>query len=151
MLKRGGGPQGRRFQQTSSCYFTVYSYLMKQKIGGVAYRSQKSHLDGNIQPDNIPTVGEVNKLLQYLRTPTDDHTKSTQNQCSTPHDIKALQKLISRLAPYSKNISGTEMGIRFEKRDLLALISSPVINADGFWRFLLHSHLQMYLTVSYMK
>lgn len=135
MLKRGGGPQGRRFQQTSSYYFTVYSYIIKQKIGGVAFRSQRSHLDGNAQPENIPTVGEVNKLLQYLGTPTEIHTKSAQSQCSTPHDTKALQKLISRLVPYSKNISGTEMGIRYEKRDLLALIPSPVINADGFWRF----------------
>ena len=109
-------------QQTSSYYFTVYSYLMKQKIGGVAYRCQKSHLDGNAQPETIPTVGEVNKLLQYLGTPTDVHTKSAQSDCRSPHDVKALQKLISRLVPYSRNVPGVEMGIRFEKKNLLALI-----------------------------
>ena len=95
---------------------------MKQKIGGVAYRCQKSHLDGNAQPETIPTVGEVNKLLQYLGTPTDVHTKSAQSDCRSPHDVKALQKLISRLVPYSRNVPGVEMGIRFEKKNLLALI-----------------------------
>lgn len=36
MLKRGGGPEPRRFQQSPNYYFTVYNALVKQKIGGIA-------------------------------------------------------------------------------------------------------------------
>lgn len=115
MLKRGGGPQGRRCQQTSAYYFTVYSYLMKQKIGGIAYKAQKSQLNGTAEPDKVPTIGEVNKLLLYLDTPADETTVSDQNILGGTNDIKAMQKLISRLVPYSKSIPGTEMGIRLKK------------------------------------
>jgi hypothetical protein len=66
MLKRGGGPNPRRFQQSPNYYFTVYSYLMKQKIGGIAALAQKHNLDGTALPENLPTVGEINDLLDYL-------------------------------------------------------------------------------------
>lgn len=142
MLKRGGGPDGRRFQMTPNYYFTVYSYLMKQKIGGVATLAQKKSHDGNALPETIPTVGEVNSLLDYLGSTTSEITEGPQHtgQQRSPNtqsttDIASIKKLISRLVPYSKVIPGTEMGIRYEKRNLMALIPSPVVNADGYWRW----------------
>lgn len=135
MLKRGGGPQGRRFQQTPSYYFTVYSYLIKQRIGGIALLAHKTNLDGTAQPENIPTIGEVNQLQSYLGS---NHSMSNQpmnTNRSKPHDMEQIKKLISRLVPYSKHMQGTEMGIRLEKRNLMALIPSPVVNANGYWRW----------------
>ena len=66
MLKRAGGPDGRRFQGCPDYYFSIYSYLMKQRIGGVAFRAQKSCLDGTSLPDNVPTLGEISQLMTYL-------------------------------------------------------------------------------------
>jgi hypothetical protein len=136
LLKRGGGPYGRRFQQTPSYYFTVYSYLMKQKIGGIATLAQKVSLDGTAQPETIPTIGEVDQLLQYLgsnKIPHCPHVGPSSNP--QPHDIVNIKKLIARLVPYSKPLHGTEMGIRYEKKNLMALIPSPVINSVGYWRW----------------
>ena len=139
MLRRGGGPQGRRFQQTPGYYFTVYSYLMKQKIGGGALLAQRATLDGTAQPENIPTVGEVSRLLNYLGSPDSNLGQSDIQQNNqlryTTQDTVDIQKLVSRLVPYSKNIPGTEMSIRYERKNLMALIPSPVINADGYWRW----------------
>lgn len=139
MLRRGGGPQGRRFQQTPNYYFTIYSYLIKQRIGGIALLAQKTALDGTAQPENIPTIGEVNQLQRYLGSTTaindSDDNQPFQNKQSKPHDMVQIKKLISRLVPYSKHMQGTEMGIRLEKRNLMALIPSPVVNAKGYWRW----------------
>lgn len=146
MIKRGGGPNGRRFQQTPNYYFTVYNYLMKKRIGGIAMLAQKNHLDGTAMPENIPTVREVNQLIDYLGS-TESHllcplsadsdgSLSTANRiANTSSDLTNIKKLVARLVPYSKYAQGTEMGIRHEKRNLMALIPSPVINGDGFWRW----------------
>jgi hypothetical protein len=140
MLKRGGGPSGRRFQQTPNYYFTVYNYLMKRKVGGIAMLAQKNHLDGTALPEKVPTVGEVNQLIDYLgstESHLDDPTSTVSHSCNTTttNDMKNIKKLIARLVPYSKHAQGTEMGIRHEKRNLMALIPSPVINGEGFWRW----------------
>jgi hypothetical protein len=146
MIKRGGGPSGRRFQQTPNYYFTVYNYLMKKRVGGIAMLAQKSHLDGTALPEKIPTVREVNQLIDYLGS-TDSHlvepisaatgssVTTANRETNTTTDLTNIKKLISRLVPYSKHAQGTEMGIRHEKRNLMALIPSPVINGEGFWRW----------------
>jgi hypothetical protein len=146
MIRRGGGPSGRRFQQTPNYYFTVYNYLMKKKVGGIAMLAQKSHLDGTALPEKIPTVGEVNQLIDYLgsteshlvdptRAVSSNFVSTANTETNATHDMTNSKKLIARLVPYSKHAQGTEMGIRHEKRNLMALIPSPVINGEGFWRW----------------
>ena len=134
MLKRGGGPDGRRFQQSPNYYFTVYSYIMKQKIGGIASLAQRHDHDGT----SLPTVGEINELMDFFsNNPRYDESEriETDKQGDVSYDMVRIKKLISRLVPYSRHAQGTEMGIRFEKRNLMALIPSPVINKEGFWRW----------------
>lgn len=46
-----------------------------------------------------------------------------------------IQKLISRLVPFSKQLQGTEMGIRYEKKKLMAMLPSPIIEKQGHWRY----------------
>ena len=140
MLKRGGGPNPRRFQQAPNYYFTVYSFLMKQKIGGIATLAQRHSLDGTALPENLPTVGEINNLLDYLsdtsnNAGTETIECETKNDNQSVYDMDKIKRLISRLVPYSRHAQGTEMGIRYEKRNLMALIPSPVINASGYWRW----------------
>jgi hypothetical protein len=140
MLKKGGGPNPRRFQQSPNYYFTVYSYLMKQKIGGIAALAQKHNLDGTALPENLPTVGEINDLLDYLGdTTTNEEVERIESESKSDgqstYDMDKIKKLISRLVPYSRHAQGTKMGIRYEKRNLLALIPSPIINATGYWRW----------------
>jgi hypothetical protein len=146
MIKIGGGPSGRRFQQTPNYYFTVYNYLMKKRVGGIAMLAQKSHLDGTALPEKIPTVREVNQLIDYLGS-TESHlvepmsavtgssVTTANRETNTTTDLTNIKKLIARLVPYSKHAQGTEMGIRHEKRNLMALIPLPVINGEGFWRW----------------
>ena len=41
MLKRGGGKQGRRYQQEPTWHFLLYKLTMQQKIGVVALKAEK--------------------------------------------------------------------------------------------------------------
>jgi hypothetical protein len=42
MLSLGGGPNPRRFQQSSKYIFTMDIMKRKREVGGVAYAAQKS-------------------------------------------------------------------------------------------------------------
>ena len=75
-------------------------------------------------------------MLDYLGSSTSDIIPpSSTNEKRQPQDIVNIKKLIARLVPYSKHLQGTKMGIRFEKKCLTALIPSPVVNAEGYWRW----------------
>jgi hypothetical protein len=147
MLKRGGGPNPRRFQQTPNYYFTVYSYLMKQKIGGIATLAQKRNLDGTALPEDLPTVGEINDLLDYLGDTTSaDEVERIQSESKSDgqstYDMDKIKKLISRLVPYSRHAQGTEMGIRYEI--LMELDDGPITWAER--KHLVSSRIQFYHT-----
>jgi hypothetical protein len=57
MLKRGGGKQGRRYQQEPN-FFLLYKLTMQQKIGGIALKAEDVKLDNLDLPETI-TIGEV--------------------------------------------------------------------------------------------
>ena len=80
MLCLGGGPNPRRFQQSSKYIFTLYVIEMKRKTGGVAYVAQKKKLNGfPIEDDKLPTVGDINNLLLYLNNTTDVTDRELNN------------------------------------------------------------------------
>ena len=67
VLCLGGGPNPRRFQQSSKIIFTMYVMEMKRKLGGVAYVAQKKNLDGsNLDVEKGPCISDINNLLNYL-------------------------------------------------------------------------------------
>ena len=135
MLCLGGGPEPRRFQQSSKFIFTLYNMEMKRKIGGVAYIAQKKNLDGSdVDSEVAPSIGEINSLLEYLRIPPSISGSGTSAQI---HDEREMQQLIKRLIPYSQSLQGTPTHIAYERVKLMAMIPSPIINKIGAWRLFL--------------
>ena len=79
ILCLGGGPNPRRFQQSSKYIFTMYIMEMKRTIGGIAYAAQRSKLNGKpIVDEKNLTVRDVNDLLLYLNNSNEDTDNSTE-------------------------------------------------------------------------
>lgn len=147
MLCLGGGPSARRFQQSSSFIFCMYTMEMKRKLGGVAYTAQKKHLDGSIAVvSEPPNICDINHLLAYLEdTVVNDYNvpalklgrsseTSTDGLSNNQYDEREMLKLIKRLIPYSQSLQGTVTHIMYERAKLMAMIPSPIINRVGLWR-----------------
>jgi hypothetical protein len=143
MLCMGGGPNARRFQQSSKYIFTLYTMEMKRKIGGVAYVAQRKNLDGSeVDKEEPPNMSDINKLLSYLGGPIDQDELSggkaftPQRTVTTDNNYneKEMQQLIKRLIPYSKSLQGTAPHIAYERAKLMAMIPSPIISKEGLWR-----------------
>ena len=67
MLCLGGGPNPKRFQQSSKFIITMSIMEMKRKNGALSYAAQrKKSNDGPIEDEILPTVGDINNLLLYL-------------------------------------------------------------------------------------
>lgn len=72
-----GGPNPRRFQQSSKFIFTMYTMQMKRKLGGVAYVAQKKSSDGSVgEREELPNTHDINKLLNYQ----DEKVKSSVSE-----------------------------------------------------------------------
>jgi hypothetical protein len=146
MLCMGGGPNARRFQQSSKFIFTLYTMEMKRKIGGVAYIAQRKNLDGSeVEKEEPPNISDINQLLSYLGGPINQGVVSGDNESTTQQPIstestdanyneREMQKLINRLIPYSKSLQGTAPHIAYERAKLMAMIPSPIISKLGLWR-----------------
>jgi hypothetical protein len=155
MLCLGGGPNPRRFQQSSKYIFTMYVMEMKRKTGGVAYVAQKKKLNGlPMEDDKLPTVGDINNLLLYLNNTTDVTDRELNNNESVEQPIAnkyqnsetiavprsndhEMQKLIQRLVPYSQSLQGTAPHIALERTKLMAMIPSPIMKKIGSCRWFL--------------
>jgi hypothetical protein len=152
MLCLGGGPNPRRFQQSSKYIFTMYVMEMKRKTGGVAYAAQRKQLSSlPIEDDKLPTVGDINRLLLYLNNTNDlidtrhnsnDNedermTNNAQKNTLPNNNETEIQKLIQRLVPYSQSLQGTAPHIAFERTKLMAMIPSPIMKKIGSCRWFL--------------
>jgi hypothetical protein len=74
MLRRGGGPQGRRFQQHYNYYFTMCTLETKRKIGAIAYKAYNPFYDV-LNLDQLPVqdslkVKDLNNALAELHSGT---------------------------------------------------------------------------------
>lgn len=145
MLTRGGGPNGRAFQNSTNYIFTIYTLEMKRRIGGVAWTKQRKNLsEATInETESEPIVSTINTLLSYLQSDTvresvisregDNPDVSRLSQDDIIRD--QMEKLMKRLIPYSKHLQGTPMQILHEKAKLMALLPSPIVAKDGTWRW----------------
>lgn len=135
MLCRGGGPNPRSFQNSTNYIFTMYTMEMKRKIGGVAYIAEKKILDESQEEDAPPTAEQVLKLLSYLENDVGVISSTTADITSNQIHHDEMKRLLNRLIPYAKGLQGTPMQISHEKSKLMAMISSPVINKEGSFRW----------------
>ena len=54
-----------------------------------------------------------------------------------PHAPEEIKRLMERMVPYCKDLAGTPLQIAYERKKLLAMISSPLITNDSSWRWFL--------------
>ena len=65
MLMRGGGPNGRRFQQDPSWYFAVYHYESRRKIGGIASRAHNPLFDHIANPEAVISSTLLSQMISF--------------------------------------------------------------------------------------
>ena len=74
MLMRGGGPQGRRFQQYPNYYFAAYHYESRRKLGGIVSKAQNSKYDGlSENDDTVITASILSQMKTYAEEQTQNH------------------------------------------------------------------------------
>jgi len=128
MLKRGGGKQGRRYQQEPNFYFLLYKLTMQQKIGGIALKAEDARLDNLDLPETI-TIGEVKDIVDHL------HSDPVSPQTDKYLTDAQINKYLKRMVPYSSGLKGTSLHMAKEKNKLLSLVGTPLLKIDGTWRW----------------
>ena len=123
----------RDFQRSSNFIFFAYNDVIKKRIGGIAMLTAK-HSNGQPELRN----GEALQLLNYLggpdilpdTTPTVTLTDSKTGILS----VKELNQLVNRTLPFvSSNLPGSELFFKEERKNLFAMIRSPIISNIQFF------------------
>jgi len=124
------GWDNRKFQVDKTWLFTSYVYEMRSRVGSVAYMAGEGADDINVE--------EMESIMEYV-----SNCNGGQNESVEPST--AIKSLMSKLTPFSKDLVGTPFFIANERKKLLSLISSPVIDAIGTFRwFLTFAPAEMY-------
>ena len=105
VLSRGLQADNRRFQQNKNYIFTLYTHIMKRRIGGIIF-SASSEEDKNKQSI---TVGEINQLIAYVNEQEEHINNATLNEIE-------IKQMILRLVPYSTSLPGSMMHILNERK-----------------------------------
>jgi hypothetical protein len=117
---------GREFQQSCTFIFYCYSWTMRQKTGVVAFLGSRHNAD-HTADDYTPTVEDAKAFLEHV---------GDKNNLATPLiSVVKMRYLLSRMQPYATEMPGTELFFKNEQRKLLSMITSPVTNASGQWRY----------------
>ena len=128
MLKRGGGKQGRRYQQEPNSYFLLYKLTMQQKIGGIALKAEDERLDNLDLPETI-TIGEVKDIVDHL------HSDPVSPQTDKYLTDAQINEYFKRMVPYSSGLKGTSLHMTKGKNKSLSLVGSLLLRIDGTWRW----------------
>ena len=165
MLMRGGGPQGRRFQQCPNYYFAALHYESRRKISGVSSQAQNSKYDGLTEEGHIFTAENLKRMISYSEEVTSSahlslltsplmseslnldssNSSSSLPTSETPASSTKLPKMTKeefefyskRLAVYGKSLPGTELHMKNERNNLMSMLASPSVEEDGIWRWFL--------------
>lgn len=116
LLHLGGD---RSFQQCPSFIFYCYSWVMRRRTGSISYQATKH--DNGI-PEEL-SVEAVKEYLERLRSDPDAVGITTG-------EMRALR---NKLKPYANQIPGTELYFEKERKNLIAMITSPVTTSVGKW------------------
>ena len=120
-LKRGGD---RRFQRSMPYIFEKFTRQTRKTAGGVALIASKS-----MEPQGDGGGGAV------LGNPI-----SELNACTDAEEILAtlekdngflLKKLMKRIEPFSRGLSGSPLHIAYERKQLLAMLTSTIVTSSG--------------------
>lgn len=136
MLRRAGGNEGRRFQNDPNYYFSMYSYEVKRKVGGVAFQAQKEQLDEHDESwvEDV-TAGQMKEIIDYVEEATQTTPEILSKVKEKELTADEIKKYISRMVPFSTSLKGTPLHIAHERKKLLAMIASPLLKELGSWRW----------------
>lgn len=85
---------------------------------------------GEINVDSTITVGDVNKIIECLKTNTLAPSR--------------LMHLVNRLVPFAKSIPGTTLAFKDARKKLYSIVSSPVYDGKPFRWFVTMSNADKY-------
>ena len=126
-LQRGGD---RKHQQSMPYIFEKYTRRTRKAAGAIALVASEFTGQGTAPPGEEPAPGIA------LGNPI-----SELGACSTAEDIlgalekddgKILKQLLRRLEPFASGLAGSPLHIANERKQLFAMLSSRLLNKDGF-------------------
>jgi hypothetical protein len=148
-----------RFNDHIQCY----QYI--QLEGSLDDYNENENVDANVQQNDsepmlnskmegtIPlatatqslNLNDIDMFDNSVNNAVNNNINSDNNNTNENDDINKINKLISRLVPYAKSLTGSSLQIMHEKLNLMAMVSSPVINNTAVWRwFLTFAYADLY-------
>lgn len=158
VLKRGGGPSGRRFQNCPNFYFAAYHYESRRKISGIASQAQNEYLDSADCDNDKITAKSLSGLVSQIQSGTSSYLRDDEvnnassdsmehfeystdnNRLNSTNETSTMSKeeftrYVNRLSVYGKSLPGSTLHMKNERNNLMSMLASPVVQADGIWRW----------------
>lgn len=169
ILRRGGGQDGRRFQNNPAHMFVCYTFETRRRVGSVAYAATKDETATTTK--ELTSQELMSTLVEcFSQSPEDEaiqleplfdrvqqekseeHTKAPEGQSSSAsvrdgtgegieinklETLQKLEKLLQRIVPYAKQLPGTQMHMRYERLNMLSMLTSSAIVTKAHWRWFL--------------
>jgi hypothetical protein len=113
---------------------------MKSKASTISYLATKNGQEDTVDPVNI-TVAEAKQFIDHIEANRNRMRATGYGISGSVHSPASLitetkmQLLANRLQPYHDLVPGTEMYMKSKRRNLLAMISSPVTNKNAMWAY----------------
>ena len=133
----------RRFQNSMSYIFTQYTRQTRKEAGGVAIRASETlgfgNQSANERGDLTSSLGGISESVFGRDIVLGDPISELQC-CSNADELlatlekddgKLLRKLLSRLEPFSRGLAGSSLHIAYERKQLLAMLTSRIVSASG--------------------
>ena len=149
-LERGGD---RRFQKSANYIFCFYTYVMRRKVGGVTATAAKSYLDSDLPNPSDQENISVDDVIGALNTLRSDNDISCESSSRKSVFQQHLDRVLNRLVAYGRSLPGTSIFIKHERRKLLSMVSSKMMQAGGALRYFLtfapadRYHNRLYATI----
>lgn len=169
ILRRGGGKDGRRFQNNAAHVFATYTFEVKRRIGNMSYAATRDEPASVCKVLTSKTV--VSTLVDCLENATEEEpldidvlyertkersgasigsssnnmpqsrsaeiTTDAEPVINDEEVLNQVKKLLQRLVPYANQAPGTPMHMNFARKNMLSMITSPVIVNHECWRWFL--------------
>ena len=141
-MNRGGD---RRFQKSMSYVFTQFTRQTRKEAGVVSLLASENAGFGNggtkCPEDSTFTDGDGGSSQGVCSPDVVLGDPISQLQCCSnaeeilatleKDDGKIMRKLLSRLEPFSRGLAGSALHIAFERKQLLAMLTSRIVSASG--------------------
>lgn len=155
VLRRGGGKDGRRFQNNPGFIFVAYTYETKRRVGNMSYAATRNESEATTKL--LTSQAVVSSLVECLSEATEDepldidklyqrakeagnvsnmhNVGGVEGLISEAEMVDQLKRLLQRLVPFAKQASGTTLHMKYERANMMQMIVSAFILAYADWRW----------------